>query len=109
MIVWDELSAEEATRLIAAHLEKPRSKDVAKKDLVKDVPMIPSGDRAAYTVGLPGAFSDDLTGHWTFDDDNAATHLVRNCTGRGDPWSRRRLVSMKDGLVRWMRDDVTVR
>jgi hypothetical protein len=41
-----------------------------------------------------------------YEDANAATHLIRNALGRGDPEKLRRFLSVKEG-ARLVRDDIT--
>lgn len=58
---------------------------------------------------LPGSM-ERSTGEWVFEDTNAATHLIRNALG-GMGWDRnvrRKVLSMRQGGTRVVRDDTTV-
>lgn len=125
--VWDNMTSEEATLLLASHLAHPTHSDIHKSTLPQQFPLAPypgqSADaattpaqQAALTAGtrlypvedLPGS-APRSNGTWCFaGDDNAATHLIRNSLGGGDKAKRRELLSLKGDVSRWFRDDVTV-
>lgn len=106
--VWDLISSEEAALLVSAHLAQTHRPDVPKNVLPHLHPFLPPSGTRPYPVDdLPGTTPKNGKGVWAFRDDNAATHLLRNCLGRGDEWERRRLLSMKDGMVKSLRDDIT--
>lgn len=71
--------------------------------------MDPSEDRKFPVEALPGTPGRD-EGEWVFGDVNAATHLIRNALG-GRGWDedvRRKVLSMREGGTRVVRDDSTV-
>ncbi|KAI8825056.1 phosphatase 2C-like domain-containing protein [Fimicolochytrium jonesii] len=49
----------------------------------------------------------DLGGNWSFDDPNAATHLIRNALGRGDRSLVAKLIRIPPPYARRARDDMT--
>ena len=107
-VVWDQLSSEEATLLLSAHLSHPHNPDIAKTILPQQFPYVPPVGKRPYPIeDLPGTVPENSAGSWVFEDDNAATHLIRNCLGRGDRWAMGKMISMTDGLLRAMRDDIT--
>ncbi|WVQ64496.1 uncharacterized protein L199_002663 [Kwoniella botswanensis] len=50
---------------------------------------------------------EDLTveGKWVYEDNNAATHLIRNAIGGDDRELRRQFLSLRSPGVRSARDD----
>jgi pyruvate dehydrogenase phosphatase len=42
-----------------------------------------------------------------FEDDNAATHLIKNSLAGSDEKKRNELLSMRYPISRWLRDDIT--
>lgn len=106
--MWDTLSAEEATLLMSAHMTNPSASKIAKTTLASRYKFQPPIPKRPYPVeDLPGTTAENSQGPWSIQDDNAATHLIRNCVARGDDWERRRILSMKDGTLRELRDDIT--
>jgi hypothetical protein len=108
--VWARMSPEEACLLAAAYicpLEMP--KDILKADLHSLLPFVPPREPRAWPrADLPCATPSNTQGKWTFaEDDNLATHLIRNCLGRGDTALTNVLLSARGGLVRQMRDDTS--
>lgn len=47
-------------------------------------------------------------GSWVFNEENLATHLVRNALGGGDETRLREIMSIPSPLARRYRDDTTV-
>lgn len=106
MIVWERMTSEEATLLIAA--QTATSGEVNKSALPQRFSFNePSQDRPYPAEDLPGTTPLNSQGTWTFKDDNSALHLIRNCLGPGDGFERRHLLSMRTPYVRAFRDDIT--
>ena len=123
--VWDAMTSEEATLLVASYLSHPSHSDMHKSTLPIQFPLAPypgqkadatPPEQAALTASsrlypvedLPGS-APRSNGTWCFaGDTNAATHLIRNSLGGGDVKKRRELLSLQGGVSRWFRDDVTV-
>ena len=108
--VWDWTSSEEAALLLAAHQNKAVSPDIPKVTLPLIHEFTPSSEERKFPAqDLPGSPGRDI-GSWVFEDDNSATHLVRNALG-GMGWDkdvRRKVLSMREGGTRVVRDDTTV-
>ena len=126
--MWDRLTSEEAVILVAEHLNRTQGSCSGSDHSVqtKEAAHIPkaelplkeafkslmesdnaSAPRPYPASDLPGSAARS-NGNWTFKDDNAATHLVRNSIGDGDEKVRRQLMSaVGDAGVRDARDDVT--
>ncbi|KAI8916602.1 phosphatase 2C-like domain-containing protein [Powellomyces hirtus] len=89
--IWDCLSSEQAVDLIGGYMQRHK--------LVPDAP----------TVGTSLMDPDTRAGdQWEWKDDNAATHLIRNAIGRGDPQLLAKLVRIPAPYSRRVRDDMTV-
>ena len=108
-VVWDRITSEESTLLVASYLNHPTHEDVSKVELANQVPLTPSaGERPYPSQDLPGSGSR-AEGTWVFEGDkNAATHLIRNSLAGGDRKLQGELLSMNGGVTRWFRDDITV-
>jgi len=110
--VWDWTTSEEAALLLAAHLAHPEAPDIPKSLLPaihQFTPPAEDSERMYPIESLPGAPGRDI-GDWVFEDGNAATHLIRNALA-GMGWDRdvrRRVLSMREGYTRGIRDDTTV-
>ena len=108
-LVWDQISSEEAALLVSSHLAHTHHPDIPKALLPSLHPTHPPTEPRRFPAeDLPGT-GERTEGSWVFEDDNAATHLIRNSLGRR-PWdreTRQKVLSMRDGGVRVMRDDTT--
>ena len=107
--VWDCLTSEEATLLVASHISHRTHSDIAKTDLPKKFRLLPQPkDRLYPAEDLPGT-GQRSNGSWVFEgDDNAATHLIRNSIAGADRVRRGELLSLTGKITRRVRDDVTV-
>ncbi|WWC62461.1 uncharacterized protein I303_105057 [Kwoniella dejecticola CBS 10117] len=108
--LWDKISSEEAILLLAAHSSESAESRIAKTDLPKIFPQIKSeGERPYPAEELPGTTAENSTGHWVLEDDNAATHLIRNgLDGHGDEEVHRMILSLTGSGAREVRDDTSV-
>lgn len=106
--VWDRITSEEATLLMAAYLKEKKRGDVNKAVLAKEVDLKTTEPRPYPEQDLPGSGARDA-GQWVFEGDvNAATHLIRNALGGGDRKLRGELMSLNGKVARYFRDDMTV-
>jgi len=107
--VWDSITSEEATLLVASYLKHPTHPDIPKAYLPQQFPLKPPPAERPYPAqDLPGTKSR-ADGTWAFEGDkNAATHLIRNSIAGGDRKERGELLSMTGKMTRWLRDDMTV-
>lgn len=96
--------------MLSAHLNHPHAPDIPKAILPALHPYLsPSEPRPFPAETLPGK-EERAAGDWVFEDTNAATHLIRNSLG-GKGWDRdvrRKVLSMREGGTRSVRDDTTV-
>ncbi|KAK1926948.1 hypothetical protein DB88DRAFT_476186 [Papiliotrema laurentii] len=109
MTVWARLTSEEAALLVVAHLKHPHHDPIPKADLPGLFPHHPPRIPRPYPAQpVPGS-RGTTDGEWVFMDDNVVTHLIRNSLGsRG--WcaeTRRRVLSMDNGYVKFQRDDTS--
>ncbi|WVQ81289.1 hypothetical protein IAT38_003412 [Cryptococcus sp. DSM 104549] len=102
--LWDRMTSEEASLLLASHLAAQHSPDVPKDLLPSIFPHTPSLPEDQHPFPKEELAT---TGSWVFEDDNAATHLVRNSLGGGDRVLRKQFLSMRSPGVRAIRDDIT--
>lgn len=79
MAVFDRVTSEEATLLMAAYLEHKDHPPIAKTDLPSKLALTePPTERPWPSEPLPGTVGRDV-GQWVFaNDKNAATHMIRN-------------------------------
>lgn len=111
--MWDRITSEEATLLLASYLAHPTHPEIHKSQLPQHFPLKPyppNFERPYPAQDLPGSGSEERsTGTWAFEGDaNAATHLIRNSLGGGNKQLRAEYLSLKAPVTRWLRDDVTV-
>lgn len=108
--VWDGMTANEAVLLVAAHMDQPVRDDVRKARLAEEYRLVDLPDVGQPYQGepLPNLAVQQAEGVWSFRDENAALHLLRNSLGHGDEWVRRRLLSLRGDAARQYRDDTTV-
>ena len=108
-VVWDRITSEEATLLIASHLSHKAHPDIPKSQLPTIFPLAPPPEHRMYPAEeLPGS-SNESKGAWVFEgDDNAATHLIRNSLAGADRKTRGELLSLTGNVTRRLRDDITV-
>ena len=109
-VVWDSITSEEATLLVASYLKHRTHPDIPKTILPTAFPLMPTSpqERLYPIQDLPGTASRS-NGAWVFEgDENAATHLIRNSLAGADRQYRAELLSMHGKVVRRVRDDVTV-
>jgi len=107
--VWDWNSSEEVALLLAGHHARPHGPDTPKTLLPVIHSFVPPTEERLFPAeDLPGSPGRDV-GDWVFEDDNSATHLIRNALG-GMGWDRdvrQRVLSMREGGTRVARDDTT--
>ncbi|KAJ3177173.1 hypothetical protein HDU87_004665 [Geranomyces variabilis] len=89
--IWDCLSSEQAVDLLGGYMQR--------RGLVSDPPTV--GRSLLDTQTRAG-------GDWEWKDTNAATHLIRNAIGRGNPELLAKLVRIPAPYSRRVRDDMTV-
>ncbi|TPX56338.1 hypothetical protein SpCBS45565_g08431 [Spizellomyces sp. 'palustris'] len=88
--IWDRLSNEQSVELVAGYMQRHA--------LVPDAP----------TVGASLLEEATRAGdQWSWMDDNAATHLIRNALGRGNPFMISTLLKIQPPHSRRFRDDMT--
>ncbi|CAK5275378.1 unnamed protein product, partial [Mycena citricolor] len=103
--LWDELSSEDVVRLVGGHIGGLRG-NVPKDSLSNLVPTVAgSGTVQGKDADHRRARTSEA---WTFVDDNASAHLIRNAFGGADARSVREVLSIPSGLARSFRDDVSV-
>ncbi|WVF66667.1 hypothetical protein IAT40_001408 [Kwoniella sp. CBS 6097] len=104
--LWDRITSEEATLLLASYLSHPKHADIPKTTLPTLFPLSePTSERPYPVQDLPQPKGES----WAYEgDSNAATHLIRNSLAGADRKSRAELLSLSGKVSRWMRDDVTV-
>ena len=107
--VWDRISSEEATLLVASYLAHRTHPDIPKAQLAKLFPLAPSTEPRPYPAeDLPGSPSRWVQ-NWTYEGDtNAATHLIRNAIAGADKKYRSEMLSLHGKVSRYKRDDMTV-
>lgn len=108
--VWDRITSEESTLLVASYLAHPLHKPLPKSALPKRFPLAaPPPTRPYPAQDLPAPTGEAASDTWVYEGDgNAATHLVRNSLAGGDVKTRGELMSLSGKVSRWMRDDITV-
>lgn len=111
MAVFDRVTSEEATLLMATYLEHEDHPPItiAKTDLPSRISLSdPPTERPWPAEPLPGTSGRDI-GQWVFaNDENAATHMIRNSLpGHGNPEVHRMALSLRDSTARQFRDDMT--
>ncbi|WWC97377.1 hypothetical protein V866_004256 [Kwoniella sp. B9012] len=102
--LWDRFTSEEASYLVASHLIHEIHPDQSKVQVMASCPHsspLPENEHP-----FP---KEDLTveGKWVYEDNNAATHLIRNAIGGDDRELRRQFLSLRSPGVRSARDDTT--
>ncbi|KAK8844684.1 hypothetical protein IAR55_006533 [Kwoniella newhampshirensis] len=106
--LWDRITSEEATLLLASYMAHPTHNEIAKTSLPNIFPLVPplpASERLYPAQDLPQPPNET----WVYEgDENAATHLIRNSLAGGDKKARGELLSMHGEVTRWMRDDITV-
>lgn len=105
--LWDCITSEEATLLVAGYLAHAKREDIGKTDLANQI-KVKRTEPAPYPVqDMPGT-GKRAQGVWVFEgDENAATHLIRNAQGLGDRKRRGELLSLHGKVARWFRDDTS--
>ncbi|TXT13174.1 hypothetical protein VHUM_01575 [Vanrija humicola] len=107
--LWDRITSEEATLLMAAYIANAKRPDVGKATLADEIKVKTTEPRLYPVEDLPGK-GKRTDGTWAFEgDENAATHLIRNALGGGDRKLRGELLSLHGKVSRYMRDDMTVK
>lgn len=107
--VWDRMTSEEATLLLASYLSHPTHTDIPKSTLPANFHLMPPMTERLYPAeDLPGS-KPRASGAWAYEgDQNAATHLIRNSLGGADRNKRGELLSITGKVTRYLRDDITV-
>lgn len=110
--LWDRITSEESTLLLASYLAHPSHTPLPKSALPKRFPLAPpppGAERPYPAQDLPAPTGEAASDTWVYEgDENAATHLIRNSLAGGDVKTRGELVSLSGKVSRWMRDDITV-
>ncbi|WVW84565.1 hypothetical protein I302_106599 [Kwoniella bestiolae CBS 10118] len=110
--LWDKISSEEAILLLSAHYTHPKHAPIPKTKLPSLFPQFEPDTlrpRSYPAEDLPGTTADNSKGCWLFEDDNAATHLVRNgLDGDGDKKVQEMILSLSGNGTRSVRDDTSV-
>ncbi|KAK4684063.1 pyruvate dehydrogenase phosphatase, partial [Tremellales sp. Uapishka_1] len=106
--LWDRLSSEEATLLMAGYLAHPAHSDIPKTDMPKLFQLQPESDERPWPAEASPGMADKASGSWVFEGDtNACTHLIRNSLGGDDRELRRERLSLQGEAGRPARDDIT--
>ncbi|ORY23538.1 phosphatase 2C-like domain-containing protein [Naematelia encephala] len=107
--LWDRITSEEATLLLASYLSHPTHPDIPKTTLPTLFPLHPPAASRLYPAeDMPGS-STRSSGGWVYSgDENAATHLIRNSLAGSDRQKMTELLSVNGKVARWLRDDITV-
>jgi hypothetical protein len=108
------MTSEEASLLMSAHLNYrgkgevsvESQKVISKIDLAQMYPYTKAEDGPFAAKELLSTDTEHTKGGWVFQDETAATFLIRNCLGGDDEWERRRLLSLKEDK-RLFIDDIT--
>ncbi|KAJ3190229.1 hypothetical protein HDU85_000522 [Gaertneriomyces sp. JEL0708] len=89
--IWDRLTNEQCADLVGGYMQRHQ--------MVPDEP----------TVGqsLKEIAGTNMGSRWSWEDDNAATHLIRNALGQGVPERISSLLSLQAPVSRRYRDDMT--
>ncbi|WVO20711.1 uncharacterized protein IAS62_002010 [Cryptococcus decagattii] len=110
--LWDRITSEESTLLVASYLAHPSHKPLPKSSLLKRFPLAappPPSARPYPAQDLCAPTGEAARDTWVYEGDgNAATHLIRNSLAGGDVTMRGELMSLSGKVSRWMRDDITV-
>ncbi|ODO01902.1 hypothetical protein L198_02631 [Cryptococcus wingfieldii CBS 7118] len=102
--LFDRLTSEEVSHLLAGHHSNPKQDDVDKVVL----PMLHPHYESLSENEHPFPKEEMQTeGGWVFEDKNAAIHLIRNSLGGADRELRRQFLSLRKPGVRQARDDIT--
>ncbi|WVQ76422.1 hypothetical protein IAR50_006089 [Cryptococcus sp. DSM 104548] len=103
--LFDRLTSEEVFNLLAGHHSSPKQDGVEKAFL----PKIYSHYETLSAEDHPYPKEEvGNEGSWIFEDDNSATHLIKNSLGGADRELRQQLLSLRKPGVRAARDDTTV-
>jgi pyruvate dehydrogenase phosphatase len=101
------MTSEEATLLLTAYSDEPAApaKSITKSQLARKYHYLsPREPRPWPAEDLPGSREGDETDTWTFGDENAALHLIRNSLGPGNTDERKWRLSAN---LRKYRDDAS--
>ncbi|KAL7420258.1 hypothetical protein Q5752_005227 [Cryptotrichosporon argae] len=108
--LWDRITSEEATLLVASYLKHRTADPISRTNLAAVVPLSTAGPDAHPYPTEPAPDSAERVAHppWAFEGDaNAATHLIRNSLAGAAADKRAELLSVHGKVARWLRDDVT--
>ncbi|KAJ9097049.1 hypothetical protein QFC20_006291 [Naganishia adeliensis] len=104
--LWDLLSSEEAVGVVATHLAHPQREPVPRKTVLAR--LLDQRRPSRELCPGPRQKEDALDGEWVCQDDNAATHLIRNAFGASEAiGTAHQMLSLTPPLSRNFRDDVT--
>lgn len=104
--VWDFIRSEEAVGLVATHLEHPKHAPIP-REVVQDGLIYQNRASRERHPG-PRPKDEALKGDWVYEDDNAATHLIRNAFSTSKAVDGvYELLSIPSPESRRWRDDVT--
>ncbi|KAJ9103108.1 hypothetical protein QFC21_002530 [Naganishia friedmannii] len=102
--LWDNITSEEAVGLVATHLAHPKHSPISRSAVQSS--LLPELRESRDKYPGPRPKEEALGGEWVYQDENAATHLIRNSLGTGKR-TVYEMLSMKAPIARWLRDDVT--
>ncbi|WWC57904.1 uncharacterized protein I303_100439 [Kwoniella dejecticola CBS 10117] len=102
--LWDRVTSEEASYLLASHLIHDIHPDVPRNQIMVTCPHSPPAPGSDHPHPQEEPRVD---GQWVYEDSNSATHLIRNAIGGEDRELRRQFMSMKKPGARSVRDDTT--
>lgn len=106
LAVWDSISSDEALGLVATHLEHPKHSPIPREAVQDELIIQNRASRERHPGSRPK--DEGLKGDWVYEDDNAATHLVRNAFGTSRAVDTAyELLSIPNPESRRWRDDVT--
>lgn len=107
-VVWDALTSSEAVALVGAHSQQPIRKPTSQQAINALVRYQSEESRAKYPGPDAPTPNKLRTLDWVFEDENPATHLIRNAlVGAKTNKTVRELLSIKAPTSRWLRDDMT--
>ncbi|OCF59968.1 hypothetical protein L486_02641 [Kwoniella mangroviensis CBS 10435] len=102
--LWDRVTSEEASHLVASHMMHEIHPDQSKLQVMASCPHtspLPNNDHPFPKEDMR------VEGRWVYEDTNAATHLIKNALGGDDRELRRQFLSLRSPGARSARDDTT--
>jgi pyruvate dehydrogenase phosphatase len=106
LAVWDLLSSEEAVGLVASHLAHPLREPIPRREVQSG--LLEQNRSSRGLCPGPRPKGEELDGVWVYEDENAATHLIRNAFGASQHvGTAYEMLSINTLTGRWFKDDVT--